>query len=237
MHTTLVTVLGLVGAAFLIWAALRYDLLDRGRELRRPGLTRDPATPGARGARGVVRRLRPGARARTAPGRPRRPTRRAPGRRAVAPPARRGRSAAPSAVTVWSPGRGFSAAVTIRPWVGSWLLMRSPVLSDPPCCAAMSLTIVLAFSVRVSMMLLLRRLLAGPSTFPGLAPRCKPGVSPPGPGGAAYAVRSRGDRSAARRPAGSGRCRASRRPWRRRCPGASARCCRAGGGRRCAGTW
>jgi drug/metabolite transporter (DMT)-like permease len=32
VHTTLVTVLGLVGAAFLIWAALRYDLLDRGRQ-------------------------------------------------------------------------------------------------------------------------------------------------------------------------------------------------------------
>jgi uncharacterized membrane protein YbaN (DUF454 family) len=33
IHTTVVTVLGLVGAGFLIWAALRYDLLDRGREL------------------------------------------------------------------------------------------------------------------------------------------------------------------------------------------------------------
>ena len=33
VHTAVVTVLGLVGAAFLIWAALRYDLLDRGREL------------------------------------------------------------------------------------------------------------------------------------------------------------------------------------------------------------
>ncbi len=32
VHTTVVTVLGLVGAAFLIWAALRYDLLDRGRQ-------------------------------------------------------------------------------------------------------------------------------------------------------------------------------------------------------------
>ena len=32
VHTALVTVLGLVGAAFLIWAALRYDLLDRGRD-------------------------------------------------------------------------------------------------------------------------------------------------------------------------------------------------------------
>jgi hypothetical protein len=30
VHTTVVTVLGLIGAAFLIWAALRYDLLDRG---------------------------------------------------------------------------------------------------------------------------------------------------------------------------------------------------------------
>jgi len=33
VHTTVVTVLGLVGAGFLIWAALRYDLLDRGRQL------------------------------------------------------------------------------------------------------------------------------------------------------------------------------------------------------------
>ena len=33
IHTAVVTVLGLVGAGFLIWAALRYDLLDRGREL------------------------------------------------------------------------------------------------------------------------------------------------------------------------------------------------------------
>src|SRR5690349_25076440 len=32
VHTTVVTVLGLIGAAFLIWAALRYDLLDRGRQ-------------------------------------------------------------------------------------------------------------------------------------------------------------------------------------------------------------
>ena len=32
MHTTVITVLGLVGAAFLIWAALRYDMLDRGRD-------------------------------------------------------------------------------------------------------------------------------------------------------------------------------------------------------------
>jgi hypothetical protein len=28
-----VTVLGLVGAAVVIWATLRYDLVDRGREL------------------------------------------------------------------------------------------------------------------------------------------------------------------------------------------------------------
>jgi uncharacterized membrane protein YbaN (DUF454 family) len=33
VHTTVVTALGLVGAGLLIWAALRYDLLDRGREL------------------------------------------------------------------------------------------------------------------------------------------------------------------------------------------------------------
>ena len=32
MHTTVVTVLGLVGAAFLIWAALRYELLARGKD-------------------------------------------------------------------------------------------------------------------------------------------------------------------------------------------------------------
>jgi uncharacterized membrane protein YbaN (DUF454 family) len=31
VHTTVVTVVGLVGAAFLIWAALRYDLIDQGR--------------------------------------------------------------------------------------------------------------------------------------------------------------------------------------------------------------
>ncbi len=31
VHTTVITVLGLAGAAFLIWAALRYDLIDRGR--------------------------------------------------------------------------------------------------------------------------------------------------------------------------------------------------------------
>jgi hypothetical protein len=33
VHTTVVTVLGLVGAGIAIWMALRYDLLDRGREL------------------------------------------------------------------------------------------------------------------------------------------------------------------------------------------------------------
>jgi drug/metabolite transporter (DMT)-like permease len=33
VRTTLVTVLGLVGAGFVIWAAFRYDVLDRGREL------------------------------------------------------------------------------------------------------------------------------------------------------------------------------------------------------------
>jgi hypothetical protein len=33
VHTSVVTVLGLVGAGLLIWAALRYDLLDRGLDL------------------------------------------------------------------------------------------------------------------------------------------------------------------------------------------------------------
>jgi drug/metabolite transporter (DMT)-like permease len=33
VRTTVVTVLGLIGAAVVIWAALRYDLLDRGREI------------------------------------------------------------------------------------------------------------------------------------------------------------------------------------------------------------
>ena len=33
IHTGVVTTLGLVGAGFLIWAALRYDFLDRGREM------------------------------------------------------------------------------------------------------------------------------------------------------------------------------------------------------------
>jgi uncharacterized membrane protein YbaN (DUF454 family) len=33
VHTTLVTVLGLVCAAVVIWATLRYDLIERGREL------------------------------------------------------------------------------------------------------------------------------------------------------------------------------------------------------------
>ena len=33
VRTTVVTVLGLVGAGFVIWAALRYDVLDRGRQL------------------------------------------------------------------------------------------------------------------------------------------------------------------------------------------------------------
>ncbi len=33
IHTTVVTVLGLVGAAVVIWAAFRYDLIDRGRDL------------------------------------------------------------------------------------------------------------------------------------------------------------------------------------------------------------
>jgi uncharacterized membrane protein YbaN (DUF454 family) len=33
VHTTVVTLLGLVGAGAAIWMALRCDLLDRGREL------------------------------------------------------------------------------------------------------------------------------------------------------------------------------------------------------------
>ena len=33
VHTTLVTVLGLVGAALLIWASFRYDLIARGSDL------------------------------------------------------------------------------------------------------------------------------------------------------------------------------------------------------------
>jgi uncharacterized membrane protein YbaN (DUF454 family) len=33
VHTTVVTVLGLVGAAVVIWATFRYDLIDRGRDL------------------------------------------------------------------------------------------------------------------------------------------------------------------------------------------------------------
>jgi hypothetical protein len=33
VHTTVVTVLGLVGAAVIVWAALRFDLVDRGRHL------------------------------------------------------------------------------------------------------------------------------------------------------------------------------------------------------------
>ena len=32
VHTTVVTVLGLVGAAVLIWAALRYELFARGQD-------------------------------------------------------------------------------------------------------------------------------------------------------------------------------------------------------------
>jgi hypothetical protein len=32
VHTTVVTALGLIGAALFIWAGLRYDLLDRGRD-------------------------------------------------------------------------------------------------------------------------------------------------------------------------------------------------------------
>jgi Putative transmembrane protein (PGPGW) len=33
VHTTVVTVLGLVGAGVIVWASFRYDLVDRGREL------------------------------------------------------------------------------------------------------------------------------------------------------------------------------------------------------------
>jgi uncharacterized membrane protein YbaN (DUF454 family) len=33
VHTTVVTVLGLVGAAVIIWAVLRYDLISQGRGL------------------------------------------------------------------------------------------------------------------------------------------------------------------------------------------------------------
>jgi uncharacterized membrane protein YbaN (DUF454 family) len=33
VHTTVVTALGLIGAAVAIWMTVRYDLLDRGREL------------------------------------------------------------------------------------------------------------------------------------------------------------------------------------------------------------
>ncbi|MBO0846079.1 MAG: hypothetical protein J2P22_11770 [Nocardioides sp.] len=33
VHTTVITLLGLVGAGLLIWAALRYDAFDRGRDL------------------------------------------------------------------------------------------------------------------------------------------------------------------------------------------------------------
>jgi hypothetical protein len=33
VHTTVVTVLGLVGAGVVIWAAFRYDLIDRGRDM------------------------------------------------------------------------------------------------------------------------------------------------------------------------------------------------------------
>jgi uncharacterized membrane protein YbaN (DUF454 family) len=33
VHTAVITVLGLVGASVVVWAAFRYDLLDRGRHL------------------------------------------------------------------------------------------------------------------------------------------------------------------------------------------------------------
>ncbi|MGC4111991.1 MAG: hypothetical protein QM747_16565 [Nocardioides sp.] len=33
VYTSVVTVVGLLGAVVVIWVALRYDLLDRGRQL------------------------------------------------------------------------------------------------------------------------------------------------------------------------------------------------------------
>jgi hypothetical protein len=33
IHTSVVTVIGLIGAALLIWATFRYELLDRGRDM------------------------------------------------------------------------------------------------------------------------------------------------------------------------------------------------------------
>ena len=33
VHTTVVTILGLLGAAVVIWATFRYDLVDRGRDM------------------------------------------------------------------------------------------------------------------------------------------------------------------------------------------------------------
>jgi hypothetical protein len=33
VHTTVVTVLGLVGAGLMIWGVLRYDLIDRAKQL------------------------------------------------------------------------------------------------------------------------------------------------------------------------------------------------------------
>jgi len=33
VHTVAITVLGLVGAALLIWGTLRFDIIDRGRDL------------------------------------------------------------------------------------------------------------------------------------------------------------------------------------------------------------
>jgi uncharacterized membrane protein YbaN (DUF454 family) len=33
VHTTVVTVLGLVGAVVVVWATFRYDLIDRGRDI------------------------------------------------------------------------------------------------------------------------------------------------------------------------------------------------------------
>ena len=73
-----------------------------------------------------------------------------------------------------APGDGRHVLVAAMPKSGSSLLIRRPVLSAPPCWAAMSLTIVLAFSVRVSTMLSLRRCWHDPSTLPGLRAVRKP---------------------------------------------------------------
>src|SRR6476469_8441218 len=59
---------------------------------------------------------------------------------------------APSCSTVWSPGSGASAALTAKVGSGaSSEVMRRPAVSARPGWEVMSLTMVLAFSVRVSM--------------------------------------------------------------------------------------